>query len=206
MYHRIIRMSLILCVLLCGSVVRATAQQPQQQSMTPEKRALIKELSDATNSRKTAEEMLNAMLAQTEKLSETLMSDTISSRGDMTIQEQEEHRQKQKATRARINARVKELMAQRIDLTKVLEEVSYTIYDRYFTEGEIKDLIVFYRSPAGKKYIELMPKLVADSMAKTAELITPKLQQILKEIVDEELKNMETVPEPAGQPDTRPRL
>jgi uncharacterized protein len=205
MYHRIIKMGLILCVMLCGAAVRAPAQQ-QQQSMTPEKRALIKELIDATDATKTAEEMMSAMIAQTEKMSEELMPDTISERGSLTRQEQEEHRQKLKATRARMNKRVKELMTQRIDLTKVLAEVSYSIYDKYFTEGEIKDLIAFYSSPTGKKSIELMPKLFADSMTKTAELITPKLQQIMKEIMDEELKKldeelkqMETTPRPSGQ-------
>ena len=198
-------MSLILCVLLCGTAVRAPAQQQQQQSMTPEKRALIKELIDVMESHKSAQLMMDAMMAQTEKLSEELMRDTVSDTGSLTRQEQEEHRQQLKETRARLNKRVRELMAQRIDLAKVLEEVSYTIYDKYFTEGEIKDLIVFYRSPTGKKSIELMPKLYADSMAKTAELITPKLQQILKEIIDEERKNRETTPKPAGQQDTRPR-
>jgi hypothetical protein len=199
-------MSLILCVLLCGAAVRAPAQQQEQQSMTPEKRALIKELIDAIESRKTAQSMMDAMVAQTEKLSEELMRANISDRGNLTREEQEEHRQKVKETRARLNKRVRELMAQRIDLAKVLEEVSYTIYDKYFTEGEIKDLIVFYRSTTGKKYIGLMPNLVADSMAKTAELITPKLQQIFKDMMDEERKNMETTPKPSGQQDTRPRL
>jgi hypothetical protein len=205
MSHRIIRMGLILCVLLCGVAVRAPAQQ-QQQSMTPEKRALIKELIDATESQKTAQSMMDAMVAQTEKLSEELLRETISDRGSLTRQEQEEHRQQLKATRTRLNKRVEELMAQRIDLAKVLEEVSYTVYDKYFTEGEIKDLIVFYKSPTGKKSIELMPKLFADSMAKTAELITPKLQQILKELIDEERKHRETTPQSSGQQDTRPRL
>ena len=37
------------------------------------------------------------------------------------------------------------------------------IYDKYFSDKEIKDLIQYYRTPLGQKTIEVMPKLVAES-------------------------------------------
>ena len=38
------------------------------------------------------------------------------------------------------------------------------IYDRYFTESEIKDLIKFYESPVGKKMVLNQPLILKDSM------------------------------------------
>jgi hypothetical protein len=37
------------------------------------------------------------------------------------------------------------------------------IYDKYFSDKEIKDLIQYYRTPLGQKTIEVMPKLFAES-------------------------------------------
>lgn len=203
MYHRMIRVGLILCVLLCGSAALARAQQPQQE-LTPEKRALINELLAAIDARTTVNSLIDTMLSQAEKSSEQMVADTISERGDMTPQEKEEHRKKMMASSARMNKRFRELMAQRIDMLKIMQDISYSVYYKYFTEDEIKDMIAFYKSPTGKKSIEVMPKLFSDSMTRTAEVLMPKLRQIIKEITDEELKNDETPPKPSGQQGTHP--
>lgn len=38
------------------------------------------------------------------------------------------------------------------------------IYDQYYTEDELKDLINFYKSPTGSKHLQLTPKIVDESM------------------------------------------
>lgn len=39
------------------------------------------------------------------------------------------------------------------------------IYDKYYTENDIDQLINFYNSPIGKKMIEILPQLTQESMA-----------------------------------------
>ena len=39
------------------------------------------------------------------------------------------------------------------------------IYEKYYTSDEINELINFYKTPLGKKTIEVMPGLTQDSMA-----------------------------------------
>lgn len=39
-----------------------------------------------------------------------------------------------------------------------------SVYDKYFTHQEIKDLIAFYNSPVGQKYTRVMPAVAADLM------------------------------------------
>ena len=58
------------------------------------------------------------------------------------------------------------------------------IYDKYYTESDIDELIAFYKTPIGKKSIELMPVIMQESMAvgqewgkKIAEKITKKLKE-----------------------------
>jgi len=38
------------------------------------------------------------------------------------------------------------------------------VYDRYFTDEELQDLIDFYQSPTGQKVLEVNPMLLKDSM------------------------------------------
>jgi hypothetical protein len=57
------------------------------------------------------------------------------------------------------------------------------IYDKYYTEADIDQLITFYNSPIGKKSVELMPVIMQESMSvgqewgkKIAEKIAKKLK------------------------------
>lgn len=44
-------------------------------------------------------------------------------------------------------------------------ELIIPIYDKYYTESDIDQLIVFYNSPVGKKMINTMPQVMQESMA-----------------------------------------
>lgn len=62
-------------------------------------------------------------------------------------------------------------------------EMVIPIYDKHYTEDEIKELIAFYNTPVGKKTIQVMPALMQDCMImgqewgrKTWEKVQKKLQ------------------------------
>lgn len=46
-----------------------------------------------------------------------------------------------------------------------LEKIIIPIYDKYYTETDIDQLIAFYNSPIGKKMIATMPQVMQESMA-----------------------------------------
>ena len=48
------------------------------------------------------------------------------------------------------------------DLSRIAPE----LYDKYFTNEEIKGLIAFYESPLGQKTIQVLPALSAESMSR----------------------------------------
>jgi hypothetical protein len=84
--------------------------------------------------------------------------------------------------------RMQEKMATSLNLAEYMEKVSLELYDKYFSESELKDMLAFYKTPTGKKTIEVMPKLMADSMQKSTEQFMPKMMSIINEIIAEELK------------------
>jgi len=62
------------------------------------------------------------------------------------------------------------------------------IYVKTYTEKEIRAISEFYKSPAGKKFIEKMPQLMQESMAisqKNMPEIMKKIQNISEEMADE---------------------
>lgn len=48
--------------------------------------------------------------------------------------------------------------------TEELVELIVPVYDRNLSEGDITELIRFYESPTGKKFVSVLPKLTQESM------------------------------------------
>lgn len=47
---------------------------------------------------------------------------------------------------------------------ETLVEMVVPIYDKYFEEAELDAIIAFYASPAGKKTVQVLPAIMAESM------------------------------------------
>ena len=54
---------------------------------------------------------------------------------------------------------------------KEIEPQMADIYARNYTKSELQDILDFYNSPTGKKSLRLMPKIAAESMAITQNLM-----------------------------------
>lgn len=65
---------------------------------------------------------------------------------------------------------------------KELIELYVPIYDKYYTHQEIKDLILFYESPTGKKTVEKMPLIMAESMTLGQKLGEKLGQKVLEKM------------------------
>jgi hypothetical protein len=171
----------MLCVFISASVSNA------QQTITPEKKALIKELLEVTGGHKTSEDMVNAMLEQMEKELPKLMSLMIENDRHLASTEKEDLKKDVTKVALRASKRYREMFMQRVNIGQMVDDLSYPLYDKFFTEAEIRDLIIFYKSSTGKKTIEVMPSLMAESIAKTSEALLPTIQQIIKEVTEDEL-------------------
>jgi hypothetical protein len=91
---------------------------------------------------------------------------------------------------SRIAQKYNQLFLERIDYQKIVEEVYYPLYDKYFTNDDLRVLIDFYKSPTGQRTIEIMPQLLQESVQRTAQVIAPTVTSIIQEIITEELKRI----------------
>jgi hypothetical protein len=60
------------------------------------------------------------------------------------------------------------------DLSGNIMKDAPAIYARHFTEQELRDILVFYKSPAGSKALKVMPTVLTD----VSKQIAPRMQQM----------------------------
>jgi hypothetical protein len=200
MHRKAVRIWTALVIILCSLAV-SRAQEPEtpkpeavpKQEVSAAKRALIKQILDETNSRQNADAMFSAQFDAMIKQMPEVQWQTISSSDEfkrLTPAQQDEVRQKFDENMTRVSKRIKELFLQRIDMKQMVEDISYSVYDKHFTETELKDLVAFYGSPTGKKVIAEMPALFAESIAKAGEIIGPRVKGIIDEIEKEQTSEL----------------
>jgi len=175
-----------LVLLLVGSLCSSASAQ---QEIKPEKRALIKELFLATKADKMAASFTNIILTQMERD----LPKTLSELPEMTDLKKRDREQAQRVmfeASGRLLARFKELIPERINFAEVMEQMFYPLYDKFFTEDELKDLVAFYKSPTGQKSIGVMPQLLQDAMQRSSEALNAKVTQLVNEVLEQERKHL----------------
>ena len=189
--------SLLTTSLVLPASHQAIAQTPQESSNTTkpvkpsapiisqEKRALIKELLEITESTKNAEQIMDSMVrSELPKLVSAVLKNAPALDSDRPeIQKQFSE------IVSRMAGKYRDRVVKKIDVNQLIEQVSYPIYDKYFTESELRDIIGFYKSSTGKKAISLMPQIFNDSFQRTNEILMPQMSRIMTEIITEELLN-----------------
>ncbi len=183
--------TLFFIVSLLGILAGLNFQAVGQNTVSPQKRALIKELLEATEAVKLAESTSQTMMAQMEqdfpKIMEMLLTQQAAD-SKLTAAQRKALIDDSGKSSMRMLKRFQERALAAIKFGELLETISVELYDKYFTEDELKDMIAFYRTPTGKKTIQIMPQLVNDAMQKTTEIVTPKIMDVLNELIQEEIK------------------
>jgi hypothetical protein len=176
------------------------------QEVSPEKKELIRELLVVTQATKNAAAIMDSMSDQVQKDMLRMMNQVSASDRSLTDAQRAEKERLVAESAKRAADRFKELFKQRVNYSQLVEDVSYEVYDKYYTADELRDLIAFYKSATGQKSIKIMAQVFAESMAKTSQRLMPAIQPLMQEIIDEELKRIErTLPVNKVPPGRRTR-
>jgi len=82
--------------------------------------------------------------------------------------------------------RFRTLFAERIDFSPIIEAVYPPLYDEYFSEEELRQMLAFYRTPVGRKTIEVMPSLMQQAGAGIEDAVRPLAVGLIQQIVAEQ--------------------
>ncbi|MDP6978442.1 MAG: DUF2059 domain-containing protein [Myxococcota bacterium] len=63
---------------------------------------------------------------------------------------------------------------------KEVEALIAGIYTRHFTRDELLELVAFYKSPIGKRFVELLPVVMQESMALGNEWNQRKVNEVVE--------------------------
>ncbi len=176
--------SVVLCVILY-SICLLAGSAAAQQSISSEKKALIHELLLITDAEKMTGSVIDTMLAAMDKMYPLMIEEMMESMPELTPA-QKKKIQAEVRDYSWFSQTFRERLPQRINFKELNEKISYPLYDKYFTENELKDLIAFYKSSTGKKTLSVMPSLFNDSLQKSSAMLTPILTELIQEIIDEE--------------------
>jgi len=75
-----------------------------------------------------------------------------------------------------------------IPYEKVENDIYFPLYKETFMESEVKELLEFYRSPIGKKSIEVEQKIIQQAVESFAEKYDQIIIDFIKNEIDENLK------------------
>ncbi|MEL7039076.1 MAG: DUF2059 domain-containing protein [Cyanobacteria bacterium J06592_8] len=160
------------------------------QGISREKQQLIEEFLELTGGERTFQQVSQAMLSQMEQQFGAMLSSDLIGTEQLSPQERQKMATQLNQEMSRILQKYNRMFLERIDYQQIVEEVYYPLYDKYFTEDDLRVLIDFYKSPTGRKTIEVMPQLLQESIQRTTEVIGPTVTRIMQEIIAEELQRI----------------
>lgn len=63
------------------------------------------------------------------------------------------------------------------EMQEITEQTQMAIYDRYFTEKQLRDLIAFFKTDTGRHYVEVARKMAIETRANLRAAATMKVQE-----------------------------
>ena len=157
----------------------------------PEKQAAIRELMSLINAAGKAEDVVRMMTVQLEAAREETIRKALDDRSDLSPRERKALEEMFSVEQAEATRRFQDKLIQRLDFARTVTEMSAAVYDKYYTLEELRDLIAFYKTPTGQKSLKMTTPIFAETMRLMQERLIPKIPGVIKELQEEDKKEIE---------------
>jgi len=183
-------------VLLTVVILAVSAWANGQTAISPEKRAVITELIAVTKTEEQILKSTDAMIAVMDESYPAILRSSLEKMTELPAKEREEMINSLVGRHQVFSKKMRERIPQRINYKQFIEETYYPLYDKFFTESELRELVNFYKTPAGQKFIDTMPQLFAEATRLSLEKLSPQITKLIDEIIKEETASV-SPPAPA---------
>src|SRR6201997_853227 len=169
-----------------GTAPAATAAAP----VDPAKQAAIKDLLDAIDAQKLVGAIGNSAQMQAKQLVPAILSDALSENKTLT------DKQKQASVPTLQKNAVPKLVdsAGQVFATDAFRkdamQAQYDAYAKYYTTDEIKDLTNFYKSPTGRKFIQVQDQVGRDVVNGLMQKYMPESIKATRDQADKEVASV----------------
>jgi hypothetical protein len=180
-------------IIVCLSFLVLLATYPCAQAQDKkEELKVYQKFFKATNIESQYNQILSVMIVQLQQGFVVSFRETLKNIGDITPEEQARLKQLFEQSMGSYVKRMKVKIAEVMPLNELINDVYYPAFSKHFTVAEIKELIAFYESPIGQKFISTTPTVMQESTTIMNEKYTPELQKIGSKIAEEELKKIKS--------------
>lgn len=169
----------------------------QESAISPEKRKIIAEIITVTNAEKGIEDVMQAMMTQMDAMYPAIIHSTLEKQEDLTASEKIELEKTLVENRQDFDRRFREKLLKAINFREYAEATLYPIYNKFFSESELKDLLAFYQTPTGQKLNKIIPQMSAETVRLSQTYLLPKLDKIFEELMKENTEKVKQNPPPA---------
>lgn len=149
------------------------------------KRELIRELILLSGGDTAANQIADLTLAQLAPAYETVVEEVLVSEVDLSDQQKQALRG-HLADFGSFSQTFRERFPERVDMDQVLESIYVPLYDESFSTQELQEIVIFYRTPTGRKVVEVLPRLLQQGMQQTLPAVQPKVMALVGEILAEQ--------------------
>lgn len=163
----------------------SAALSQQSEEISPEKKKLIAEIISVTEADKQAEESTKQFMVEMGKLYPSIVDSVLQEDDKLTPSQKAEVKKELLAKQAGFNKRFETKLFARINYKELIDKTIVPVYDKLFSEAELKDLLAFYKSPIGKKLTQVSPQLGTEVLNRTTTYLLPKVEGVIKELTEE---------------------
>jgi hypothetical protein len=143
-----------------------------------------------TNAEAQYNQIINIMAAQFQQGFISGFRDAAKKMENATPAEQENFGKLFQKSMASYQEKMRKKAAEVMPLTELIDNVYYPSLSKHFTISEVEEMIKFFESPVGQKYISVAPTVLQESSALINQKYMPQLQKIGVKVAEEELKRI----------------
>jgi hypothetical protein len=189
MMKRFIRLALVVACLL--TLTNFVSAQEESTAISPEKKKLITELITLTKAGAQVLEITDTMLESMERTYPQVIKQSLSNYDQLSPAQQDKISARLNKSYQTFSKKFRDQLPKAIDYDQYVNDTVYPLYDKYFTEKELSDLVAFYKTETGQKIVTTMPRLVGESTRLSEKLLVPKLLKLVDKLMQEEIEEFE---------------
>ena len=182
--------------LVIAMLAFATCTVWAQTPVDADQRAAVRELLNAINFKQVMAQMGGAMPQQMQMMDQ--MIDGLSSASKLTPEQRADARKLAQKSSANMSKQMQEMYSDP-EFIQGLEDVMARAYAKHFTTDEIKATTLFYSSPAGKKTLTIMPKMMQETMPEMMALMAPRMKVMMEKMAKDVVEQVESDKKAKGE-------
>jgi len=179
---------------LSPAPANSPASVPPPKTISEAKRSLIRQLLDITGGRHMYELMQRLLVTQMQQQVQPMITQLINNSSNLSAAEREAEVARLSANVNALTTQFSEALQTEVTYDEMLEHVYYPVYDQYYTESDLRELMAFYQTPIGQKVITVSPQLVQTSLELTNQIFTPRVAEILGRLMHQQMEQMHKPP------------